>query len=147
MEGFEPKDKLYRYFHLDQLDQDGTYGIQVFAIPDMSCNWDRFSDPEDVFLLPQSKDTGGCFAVSVEDARFGGKFGVVHDPVCDDVSQSDNYAHTEVRMLNEADIEALEAHTPIDPRRKYKSKSKQKKLEWRTHMSEKVKIVIPLKAD
>jgi hypothetical protein len=44
---FHLSDELYRGFTADDLDEEGRLDAESLRLPDLSCNWSRFSIPED----------------------------------------------------------------------------------------------------
>ena len=84
---------LYRRFAREEIDVEGKLDTDSIRLPDLSCNWAKFSEPDDVKSLP----TDGCYRITVADARYDGFATVVHDPLCD--MQPENYSHCEIRQL------------------------------------------------
>ena len=123
-------DLLFRGFTEDELDDRGELGPERIRLPDLSCNWDRFSLPEDVRRRLETSRGDGCYAVKVEVIRYRNFATPVHDPICG--TELETYAHVEVRELR--DSETIE-DTP--PRERKPRKSKTAKLvrtEWRRHI-------------
>ena len=70
----------------------------------------------------------GCYAITVEIARFKMVATAVHDPLCD--QKPNNYAHVEVRELY-----ADESVTSTPPKSRKKRKSRKVlRAEWRTNI-------------
>lgn len=93
---YSAADRLYRSYRLSELNSDmNTLELNAISFPDYSCNWNRFSQPEDVIRRVGALSTDGCFSFSVETARYGNMATPCHDPI------PKNYSHTEVRQLKE----------------------------------------------
>lgn len=144
---FLDDEKLYRGFSADEL-VDGKLPVEAMRFPDMSCNWSRFACPCDVRLrLKGGRPVNdGCFSFTISDARFGNYVVVVHDPMCGGQTSEnhvgENYSHCEVRELREDDSEGF-----VPPRNR-KIKGKQRRLEWRVNLKEKLAIeLLPIVGD
>jgi hypothetical protein len=126
---YAPFERLYRGYRLSDLDER-TGGIAVSAIrfPDFSCNWSRFSRPEEVRNRQNGQPTDGCFSFSTEHARYNEMATTCHDPM------EGNYARTEIRQLRREE----DAFTEPPKRRKLeKAKdgwSRSQRLEYRQHL-------------
>lgn len=94
---FRPSDLLYRGFRADELDDEGAIDVDTLRFPDLSCNWNRFSIPQDVRVRMPSCEDDGCYSITVEVARYESFATPVHDPICEGESQ--NYSHVEIREL------------------------------------------------
>lgn len=89
-------DRLYRSYRLSELNEGmGTLELNAISLPDYSCNWSRFSKPEEVIERIGARPTDGCFSFSVETAQYENMATPCHDPI------PENYSHTEVRQLKE----------------------------------------------
>ena len=75
------QDKLYRGFVIDDLTSDNKIYPNTIGFPDISCNWGRFSNPEDVRLRPNGKNTDGCYSFTVETSRYKNIATPVHDTI------------------------------------------------------------------
>lgn len=76
----------------------------------LSCNWDKYSEPEDLVYRKNGSPLDGCFAIPVsiiieEQQYTNGKFGPIAKPVhCpDDDELTPNFAHAEIRAIKETD--------------------------------------------
>lgn len=93
---FYSDDKLYRGFKKSDLDQiSGNLEANSIRFPDFSCNWDKFSKPEDIKLRNNGAPSDGCYSFTVEQSRFKEMATPCHDPL----KKEKNYSHTEVRQL------------------------------------------------
>jgi hypothetical protein len=134
---FGVDDLLYRGFRLDELDVDGKIDIETLRMPDLSCNWSRFSIPEDVKRRMPGCERDGCYALKVADTQYKDFATPVHDPICDQEPQ--NYSHTELRELLEG--EPL-ASTPPKNRKPSSKQRKRLRQEWRTQLINKLQRLI-----
>lgn len=126
---FADEERLFRGFGADELDEFGQIDVNTLRMPDLSCNWERFSIAEDVKHRLPNREKDGCYAVRVLDIRYKGFAAPAHDPICG--GERENYANVEVRELVEG--ESFE----IAPPKNRKPSGKQRKLlrlEWRTHL-------------
>lgn len=126
---FAPSDKLFRGFKLDEIDEAGAIDIDTLRMPDMSCNWDRFSIAEDIRERMPGCEKDGCYAFTVEVAQYKSIATPCHDPICGE--DHENYSHIEIRELLEG-----EKATSVPPKGR-KSRSKQRKVlraEWKTNI-------------
>ena len=113
---------------------DGKLKTDSIRLPDWSCNWDRFSAPEDVRLRERGLATDGCLSISVEDIRYREYATAVHDPLCD--REVENYSHCEVRTVQEgSDIH-------LEPPQNGKKRGKEVRLAWRRHIRNQLQVVI-----
>ena len=96
---FRLENRLYRAYYLEELDDSGEIDVETLRFPDLSCNWSRFSLPEDVRIRERGRETDGCYSVSVITARWKSIATPVHDPI--DSRPFENYSHVEVRELRE----------------------------------------------
>lgn len=135
---FNSSDLLYREFSLDELDEAGEIDVNTLRLPDLSCNWDRFSHPEDVKYREGGNEMNGCYSIAVEAIWFSDFATPCHDPLCND--RPNNYSHVEVRQLAEG-----EEKDTSPPRERKKGKSRKAKLrraEWRTNFVNNIDIEI-----
>ncbi len=132
---FLPQDKLYRGFVIDDLHIDNKINFTTIRFPNTSCNWERFSNPEDVRLRPNGKITDGCYSFTVEASRYKNIATPVHDPINE--SEYENYSHVEIRALY--DDEDILFEPPKD-RKKRGSKSRRQK--YRKYISMHITIEI-----
>jgi hypothetical protein len=94
---FHDDDKLYRAFDKDDFDNNEEIKLETIKFPDVSCNWGKLSDPQDIRIRKNGRKTDGCYSFSVLTSRFKKIATPVHDPIDDCVYP--NYAHVEVRAL------------------------------------------------
>jgi len=94
---FNVSDRLYRGFRKSDLDESGKILMNSIRFPDFSCNWERFSTPEDVKRRNNGLETDGCYAFTVEVSRYKDMATPCHDP--NPPNDPNNYAHVEVRQL------------------------------------------------
>ena len=123
---FRPDDLLYRDFAVDELDDDGNLDVNTLRIPDMSCNWGRFSKPRDILYRPRGSLTNGCYSLTVATVRFKVFATACHDPICGERPQ--NYSHIEVRELYEGESVTSE------PEKGRKKRRKALRGEWKTNI-------------
>lgn len=136
---YDPDDRLYRGYSIDDLDDLDQINANSLRLPDLSCNWDRYSEPEDVRLRRFGQPTDGCYAFSVETARFDRIATPVHDPLND--APYENYAHTEIRELLPGE--------PLDtepPKQRKMKKWKARRAKWRRHVVQNLMMEIEAKA-
>ena len=130
-------DLLYRSFKKTDLDDNNHLKLETIRFPDMSCNWDRFSIPEDVWYREKGSVKDGCYAFSVKDSRFENIASPVHDPIYPSTaSQIENYSHTEVRVLKQG--QSFLSQIP----KGQKLSSNVNKVKYRQHIQEVCKIMI-----
>lgn len=123
---FELTDKLYRGFAADELDDDGCIDTNTLRLPDLSCNWGRFSLPGDVRHRMLACERDGCYSISVGVARHASFATPCHDPICGE--EIENYSHVEVREL-------LESESVLDePPKGRKKRRKVLRAEWKTNI-------------
>jgi hypothetical protein len=126
---FKATDKLFRGFKADELDDSGLIDIDTLRFPDMSCNWERFSSAEDVRHRMGGCEKDGCYAFTVEVARYKSIATTCHDPICGE--EYENYSHVEIRELLEN-----ESVVSVPPKNR-KSRNKKRKVlraEWKTNI-------------
>lgn len=134
-ESFALKDKLFRSFKKSDLDKNKVLRPETIKFPDISCNWERFSKPEDIWFRDKGSAKDGCYSITVEDSRFNKIATPVHDPITGCSSDEiENYSHTEIRVLQDGKDFSYE------PEKNRKLNSKQKKLEYRMHIREIYKV-------
>jgi hypothetical protein len=124
---------LFRGFKSDEVDDGGIIDVDTLRLPDLSCNWDRFSIAEDIRYRLPGCEKDGCYAVTVEVVRFKSFATPCHDPICD--VPDENYSHTEVRELLESESVFC---TPPKNRRK---RRKVLRGEWKTNFVNNLKRV------
>ncbi|MEE9337301.1 MAG: hypothetical protein V3U87_04410 [Methylococcaceae bacterium] len=124
-------DKLYRGFKKSDLDQDtGNLEVNSIRFPDFSCNWSRFSKPQDVKLRSNGSPSDGCYSFTVEHSRYKEMATPCHDPL----KKEKNYSHIELRQLT---IEEQVSFEPPKGRKLEKQKqgwSKAQRLEYRQNL-------------
>lgn len=135
---FLPQDKLYRGFKKADLPiETGELEANAFRFPDyggISCNWCRFSKPEDVKKRVGGSTTDGCFSILVEHARYNGKASTCHDPFPKDDKK--NYSHMEIRQLEpneKPDFEPPKTRPRLE--KKDQGWSKSERLAYRLYIS------------
>ena len=127
-ENFQPHDKLYRGFGINDLSDNNSINVETIRFPDFSCNWGRYSYPEDVRIRKNGKSTDGCYSFNVKTSRYKKIATPVHDPIKD--FEYENYSHVEVRELyGNEDI----LYEP--PKYRKKKSSKKRRLEYRKNLS------------
>ena len=126
---FNLTDLLYRGFRMDDLDDEGVLDAESLRFPDLSCNWDRFSIPHDVRYRKPKCENDGCYAITVDVARFKSFATPVHYPLCN--QEPENYSHVEIRELYEAESVTS---TPPRNRKNRNKRSKVLRLEWRVNV-------------
>ena len=123
---FRPFGRLFRCFEKEDLDDFGCIKVETIKFPDFSCNWDRYSKPEDIRYRLNGRKSDGCYSITVDISRYRKIATPVHDPIYD--PPYENYAHVEVRVLKEnEDIYS-------EPEKGRKLYSKRKKLEYRQNI-------------
>jgi hypothetical protein len=132
---FQDQDKLYRSYILDDLDEGERLMLGRIKFPDMSCNWGKFSKPEDILFRENAKQTDGCYSFTVEASRYENMATPVHDPVFGDKEICQNYAHAEVRSLRKG--ESIHSEPP---RGKRKLKPDAKKMAYRQNIRKLMQI-------
>ena len=135
--GFRSSDKLYRGFVKDDLEYDENIGLYSINFPDLSFNWGRFSNPEDIRFRPSGKMTDGCYSITVEITRYKKIATPVHDPI--EENGYENYSHVEVRELYNG--EDINTEPPKGRKRDSKGR-KAKRLAYRQNMINKLEIEI-----
>lgn len=130
---FSPSDKLFRGFKTSELDEHGELDADTLRLPDLSCNWDRFSLPDDIRYRMPGCDADGCYSITVATVRYNSFANVVHDPICGKApNRVENYAHVEVRELRDE-----EGFDTVPPKGRKKRSGKAHKLlrfKWRTNI-------------
>ena len=135
IDSFKESDLLYVGYRLANVDpKDGRLSTDSIRLPDWSCNWDRFSRPEDVRARERGLVTDGCLSISICDIRYREYATAVHDPICN--QPLENYSHCEVRTVQQG----VNVHT--EPPRNGSKRGKQDRLAWRRHVRNKLQIVI-----
>jgi hypothetical protein len=128
-------DTLYLGYRLANIDaKDGQVTTATLRLPDLSCNWGRFSLPEDVKVRERGLPTDGCMSISVEDVRYQDYATTVHDPICG--SPIENYSHCELRTVQEG------SDTSVEPPQNGSKRAKKDRLAWRRHVRNRLKIEI-----
>ena len=133
---FKDTDKLYRAFTREELEDDENIGLNAIKSTDISCNWSRFSKPEDLRYRKNAKDGEGCYSFTVVTSRYNNSANPVHYPIPDN-DPYPNYSHVEVRQLYEGEDILFE------PPRGRKKKYPAKRLEYRKNLLNCLKIEIP----
>lgn len=124
---FTPDCLLYRgYVTKDwDFDQD-SIKLETLRFPDLSCNWNRYSEPADVRYRMNGASTDGCYSISVSVASYEDMARPVHDPIDDD-PEFENYSHVEVRVVKSS----LQEGTSLPRKKKF---SKSRKMKYRQHI-------------
>ena len=136
---FEDADGLYMAFSNQELDENGIIRTELFRLPDMSCNWSRFSQPIDVRYRKDGRVTDGALAIRVGEVKFD-EFAIpVHDPLCNE--SPENYSHCEVRSIP-GNLKAGD-EPPKDAKKRKSSSEKQRRAAWRRHLVLHCSIVVP----
>lgn len=140
---FQVAEKLYHGFDVDDIDSD-TERPKVASIcfPDFSCNWARFSEPEDVRLRPNAALNDGCYSITVEVSRYQKFANPVHDPIADETYE--NYAHVEVRELRPD--ESFDFERPKGRRKNKSAIRNHMRLEYRQNLVNQLVIELPIDA-
>ena len=134
---FVDSDLLYRSFVKSDLDENGYLKLETIRFPDLSCNWARFSKPEDIWYRENGSVKNGCYAFSVKESRYDNIATPVHDPIeLSGNSCIENYSHTEVRVLKQG--QSFLDDIPKDQR----LTNKTKKIEYRQNIQKVSKILI-----
>ena len=131
---FLDDDKLYHAFDKDDIEED-DFRLDSIRFPDFSCNWDKFSIPQDIRFRENGKMTDGCYSFTVCTSRYKNYATPVHDPIEDE--KHPNYAHTEVRELLEGEDILFE---PPKNRKPKSKKSKSIRLEYRQNLLNNITI-------
>jgi hypothetical protein len=104
----------------------------AISFPDFSCNWSRFSSPEDILNRENGLPKDGCFSFSVEIAQYKKMATPCHDPLLN------NYSHTEVRQLK--GNEDLDFEPPKNRKLKSNNWCKVKRIEYRQNIINNMKV-------
>jgi hypothetical protein len=131
---FQDDNKLYHAFDENDIDEGGIR-LETIRFPDFSCNWCKFSTPQDVRYRMNGKTTDGCYSFAVVASRYKNIATPVHDPLED--KKHPNYAHTEVRELLEGEDILFE---PPKNRKGKSKKSKSNRLEYRQNLLNNITI-------
>ena len=123
---------LYRGFSEDDIDETNeSIKLSNIRFPDLSSNWNRFSEPQDV-RCRSGHERDGCYSVKVKDIRKDRIATPVHDPITLEADGYENYSHVEVRLLRHDDPNG---YLPPHGRNNPKSKSQHNlRLEYRHHI-------------
>lgn len=124
---FREQDKLYRSYEIEHLDEYDKIKLERIRFPDLSCNWGKLSEPEDILFRENAKPTDGCYSFTVETSRYKRMATPVHDPRSH--NKFPNYAHAEVRVLEEG-----EDIYNFEPPKGRKFNPKSKRVEYRQNM-------------
>ncbi|OGJ90699.1 MAG: hypothetical protein A2487_15310 [Candidatus Raymondbacteria bacterium RifOxyC12_full_50_8] len=134
---FKEEDRLFHGFTVNDMTDSGGIKTENVRFPDFSCNWSRFSNPEDIRFRKNGLTTDGCYAFSVETSRYNNIATPVHDPMQE--NGSENYAHVEVRELFEGEEVLFE---PPKGRKKDNQKSKKRRFAYRINLANNSEILI-----
>ncbi len=130
---FEGEQRLYFAFDRTFVDDEGRIKTEALRLPDFSCNWERFSIPEDVRYRKNGRLSDGCAAIRVDEVWYQDFATAVHDPICDE--DPENYSHVEVRVVPPGS--QISDEPPRNSR--YKG-SKSRRTEWRRHIRNRLTI-------
>ena len=136
---FTHTDLLYRGFDEEDVDElTDSIKLAHLTSPDYSCNWSRYSDPEDIRYREGGTKDDGCYSITVEDAKYKRVATPVHAPL--EEEDYENYAHVDVRLLHPEDSDG---YLPEQGRPKLTGKI-QKKLRnvYRQYIVNNLKIEI-----
>jgi hypothetical protein len=132
---FAQDDLLYRDFRLDYLNEQGEIEANTIRFPDLSCNWSRFSLPDDVKYRENGLNTDGCYSITVEFSRFQNIATPVHDLIQN--VEFENYAHVEVRELKPEEDIFIE---PPKGRKPNGKKAKKRRSIYRRHICQNLTV-------
>lgn len=135
---FDSGSKFYRGFSKNDLDEDGEIKTETLQAPDLSCNWERFSEPEDVRYRENGSLEDGCFQFGIAEVRFQNMANPVHDPLCS--GEVENYSHCELRSLKNG--EGFSFEPPKKRNRSSGKIAKKRRFEWRSNLRIKLTIVL-----
>ena len=138
---FNDVDSLFVSFCQHDLDEQGKFKTELIRLPDFSCNWSKFSEPEDVKYRKNGCITDGAFSISVSISKFENFAMPVHDPLCGE--HPENYSHCEIRII------PVDLQSGKEPPKGFKPKSasaKNKRKAWRRHIALNANIVVPAEA-
>ena len=125
---FTRDELLYRWFSEEDLDDiSGSIKPEHLRSPDYSCNWSKFSFPNDVKHKKDHYSNDGCYSIKIEDAKYKKFATPVHDPI--EEEDYENFSHVDVRRLKPSEPENF-----IPPPDRKLSKSRASKLEYRQHV-------------
>jgi len=135
---FDLSERLFRGFRMADIDKEsGKILANSIRFPDFSCNWERFSAPDDVKRRNNGLETDGCYAFTVEVSRYNNMATPCHDP--NPINDPDNYAHVEIRQL---DLSKNENVLEEPPHGRPKMWPKSKRIEYRQNIVYKLERII-----
>lgn len=135
IESFKETDLLFLGYRKANIDSsNGQVTTATLRLPDLSCNWERFSQPQDVRFRENGLQSDGCLSITVQDVRYEEYATAVHDPICGEPVE--NYSHCEVRTVQDG------SDVLTEPPKKGAKRGKQMRLAWRRHVRNKLQIVI-----
>lgn len=141
---FQDTCKLYRGFEPQDISHvDGKIMTERINFPDFSCNWNKYSSPEDVRYRVADRENDGCYSVTAEIVRYDDRATPIHDPLNDKPWY--NYAHVEVRALREEE----DPKTCEPPKKRKLGGSRARKLKYRDNFASLASIEVeprPIKA-
>lgn len=132
---FRSSELLYRGFAVDELDDEGNLDTNTLRLPDMSCNWGRFSIPDDIRYREHGRRTDGCYAITVETVHYKSFATPCHAPLCR--VSSVNYSHVEARELY------TDEPATNEPEKGRKKRRKALRGEWKTNIVNNLNVLIP----
>lgn len=133
---FRDDDSLYHAYYHGQLDENEKIKLDTIKFPDFSCNWGQFSKPEDLRFRENAQEREGCYSFTVATSRYKNCATPVHDPIQDN-NKHPNYAHVEVRQLDEGEDILSEP-----PKQRKKLWGRAKRAEYRQNLINCLKIEI-----
>ncbi|MBM2841994.1 MAG: hypothetical protein HW412_2522, partial [Bacteroidetes bacterium] len=110
---------------LDPQTQD--ISVASLSTRDLSCNWSKFANPEDVRFIENGKQTDGCYSFSVETSRYRNFATPVHDPLPHKIYE--NYSHVEIRELDPGEDILFEP-----PKERHKKTRRKLRFEYRQNI-------------
>jgi hypothetical protein len=124
---YRPEERLFVGYRKSDINE-GTDKIEpnFFRFPDFSCNWERFSEAEDVRLRENGLPTDGSISFLVKTAQYEKMATPCHDPT------PKVYAHSEIRQLT--DSEPLTFEPPRNRKLKSNNWSKSRRQEYRQNL-------------
>ncbi len=132
------EEKLYHGFNKNDLDDNDNLSVATIGFPDFSCNWSKFSEPEDIRYRENGSKTDGCYSILVKISRYKSYATPVHDPLAQPL---ENYSHIEVRELYDGESVYFE---PPKNRKKKKS-GKSRRLKYRQNILNNLNIILKAK--
>ena len=139
---FVANDILFLGYRLANLDSESKLKTETIRLPDWSCNWGKYSRPEDVRVREKGQPTDGCLSITVEDIRYNDFATVVHDPICG--VETENYSHCEVRAVQPGFT--VNDEPPKNASKRDNRSAKDLRHAWRRHVRNRLQFIIPASA-